>query len=89
LDENLAMGELRRDFGDMMGFDLIVTNGIIVCVQFLYFFLSKFTIELKTRGARASALPIKPIFRISAHFGVLKIFPRSWMSCFLASKRSS
>ena len=47
MDENLAMGELQRDFRDMMGFDLIVTNGIIVCFQFLYFFLSKFAIELK------------------------------------------
>lgn len=67
------MGELQRDFGDMMGFDLIVTNGIIVCFQLLYFFLFKFAIELKNRGARANALSIKPIFGISAHFGVLKI----------------
>jgi hypothetical protein len=29
------MGELRRDLGDMMGFDLIVTNGSIVRFQFL------------------------------------------------------
>jgi hypothetical protein len=88
LDENLAMGELQRDFRDMMGFDLIVTNGIIVCFQFLYFFLSKFAIELKNRGAQANTLSIKPIFRISAHFGVLEI-STSWMSCFLASNRSS